>query len=506
MSAIETKSHSSARPAAKARKAITVSSLLNGFLDLLSSVRFGVIILCLLVVANMLGMIIMQQNVEGFDKYYAESTPSQQLVYSVLGLFDIYHTWYFYLLLLTLSLNLVLASIDRFPSAWKYISEKKLEASRAYLLKQEHHARIDIEAEGGKSVKELIAHAFRSVGLKSVVIEKDNRTIVFGERGVWNRLGAYAVHVALLTIFTGFFLTSKFGVTGQMQLMPGTKSSEIKKLDYYLDTITPVSVGLPFSVTCTDIQQKLIKKEGSIQSSNTIDWLTRIKIKDEYGERDALVHLNDPYDYRGYRLFQASFLESGVARTVTLRLTPEGGGTPQEVSIPRDGSTTLADGTKIEFMNFYSDFSLQGGKPESASNDYNNPAAQLKVTTPSGQQLGAYAFSIELPTGAPIGAPIGGYKFRLIDYEKVALGHILSIQHDPGRYPFYIGGVLLGLCLGGVFFFSHQRVWAVVTEGAEGRSEVVLGGNTNRNKLGFEDRFKRLTKALGAASEEVKET
>src|SRR5258708_7790861 len=142
MSAIETKSQSTARPAAKARKAITVSSLLNGFLDLISSVRFGIVMLCLLVVANMLGMLIMQQSVEGFDKYYAECTPSQQLLYSVLGLFDIYHMWYFNLLLLVLSLNLILASIDRFPSAWKYISEKKLEASRAYLLKQERHAQL----------------------------------------------------------------------------------------------------------------------------------------------------------------------------------------------------------------------------------------------------------------------------------------------------------------------------------------------------------------------------
>ena len=38
---------------------------------------------------------------------------------------------------------------------------------------------------------------------------------------------------------------------------------------------------------------------------NTLDWLTRIRIKDPArGETDALVHLNAPYDYGGYRFFQ----------------------------------------------------------------------------------------------------------------------------------------------------------------------------------------------------------
>ena len=56
-----------------------------------------------------------------------------------------------------------------------------------------------------------------------------------------------------------------------------------------------------------------------------------------------------------------------------------------------------------------------------------------------------------------------------------------------------------------VFFFSHQRVWALVEEGGGQKGfEVVLGGNTNRNKLGFEDRFKRLTAAIAGRPDETK--
>ena len=105
-------------------------------LDFLSSVRLGVTLLCILVVLSMIGMLIIQQNVQGFDAYYAALTPAEKMVYGSLGFFDIYYAWYFKLLLLVLSLNIILASIDRFPSAWSYISKPKLTATRAWLESQ----------------------------------------------------------------------------------------------------------------------------------------------------------------------------------------------------------------------------------------------------------------------------------------------------------------------------------------------------------------------------------
>src|SRR5215210_7534002 len=94
--------------------------LVNRMLDFISSVRFGVVQLCILVFLAMAGMLIMQQNVEGFDAYYASLMPAEKAVFGALGLFDIYHSWYFNLILLTLSLNIILASIDHFPTAWSY--------------------------------------------------------------------------------------------------------------------------------------------------------------------------------------------------------------------------------------------------------------------------------------------------------------------------------------------------------------------------------------------------
>jgi cytochrome c biogenesis protein len=124
--------------------------IVNRILDFLSSVRFGVVLLCILVGLSMLGMLIIQQNVQGFDAYYASLTPAEKLVYGGLGLFDVYYSWYFNFILLVLSLNIVLASIDRFPSAWSYVKDPKLSATRDFLFKQKQNAVLSIKAENEK--------------------------------------------------------------------------------------------------------------------------------------------------------------------------------------------------------------------------------------------------------------------------------------------------------------------------------------------------------------------
>ena len=468
-------------------------------MDALSSVRFGVVLLVLLAGACTVGMLVMQVNMDGFDKYYAALTPSQRLLYGKLGFFDIYHTWYFNAMLLVLSLNIVLSSIDFFPKAWTYVARKKLDASAHWLSGQEQHASFTLEGETAAAVAERIGRAARALGLKARVSEKNGATFVFAERGAWNRLGAYAVHVALLTIFVGGFMTARFGHTGQMFLRPGESAAEMTE-QVFSDEGQPsqVRLELPFAVECTDIQQKLLERNGGISPANTLDWLTRVRIKDpERGQTEALVQMNRPYDYRGYRFFQSSFTPEGKAREIRLVVTPEGGGAAQQLTIRRDGSAQLADGTRVEFADFFPDFVMNGARASTQSPDYNHPAAALRVYNAAGQFERAYAFREGQADAAPIaGRAVGGYRFRLADFERVGDAHILSVQRDPGASVVYAGFILLTVTLCAVFLFAHQRVWArIETRGAH-EFEVTVGGNTNRNKLGFEDRFKKLVKAV----------
>lgn len=486
---------------AKKPQAFSLGTAIDRFLNLISSVPFGIVQLSLLITACMIGMLIQQQELETFAGYYAELTPAEKTVYGRLGFFDVYHAWYFNLLLLTLSLNIILASIDHFPAAWSFIRRKKLTASPTFAMGQKFKEKVELPHLDRQRLVERARAAARKQGFKVRVTEEATRTTVFAERGVWNRLGAYVVHIGLLTIFFGGFMTSR-GYTGMLPVQPDQSSDKMVKQVFNVDhdtgqhAIGAQELQLPFTVEGVDIQQKLIKPEGGLDAGNTRDWITRVRIVDhETGKKtDALIHMNSPFDYRGYRLFQASFNPLGSAREVKLRVTPNGG-QAQEVTIKRNGETKLADGTRLKLVEFNPAVQFTAeGKIDIGSTEYANPAAHLLYITPDGKQGDAWAFN-EAFIGQISNAPVLKQKFVdalpfsvvLTSFEKVSHAHHLSVQFDPGTKIVYLGFTILCLTLLAVFFFAHQRLWIVVEDG-----QVHLGGDANRNRLAFEDRARKL--------------
>lgn len=527
---------STQEPAAKI-KSRKQENILDKLLRLLSSVRFGIVMLSLLLICCMIGMIIMQKDVDGFLKYYRELTPSQRKIWGYLGFFDIYHVWYFNLLLAITGLNIILASIDRFPAAWAYISKPKLSASPNFI----HAQNLTTDAhlnEKSSVVVENIKAAWRKHGFKARVTEENNRITVFAQRNVWNRLGAYVVHVALLTIFLGGFLTSRYGLGGMMQIIPGETSNTFVTSDMTLEGPRMGNAAVPFDIECTDLQQKLIRPEGGLDAQNTIDWLSFVKVHDSGQQTDAVVHMNNPFDIKGstpprlrragqggetqptglelaihkvfggYRLFQSQFTPIGNARSIDIWFEPVGGGETQKVSIPRNGSANVPGIGNVEYVDFFPDFQISQQGPGTISPDYNNPVAQLRITKADGMRQNIFAvngrFAEEFYASRPEAIDkdsgqnlllINNHKAILKDFEKVALGHTLAVQYDPGRTPVYFGFGLLSLALCMVFFFSHQRVWAVI-EPDGNKSKVYFGGNTNRNRASFEPRFNTLVESV----------
>jgi cytochrome c biogenesis protein len=461
-----------------------------------SSVKFGVVLLILLGTACFIGMVIMQQSVDGFDRYIAALTPAQRLVYGRLGLFDIYHSWYFNSLLFALSVNIILASIERLPKTWRIHMRPSVTVPVRWLKEQRQNAEIEFDHDTEVAVAKVKGAMSGSGFGRIKTATKGASTYVFGESGVWNRFGAYFVHVGLLTIFIGGFMTAQLGSTGSMMLAPGTNTDLMNETVLDLDKATQVTKRLPFTVMCTDIQQRLLKRDGSLAAQNTIDWITRIRITDGAQVTEGTVQMNRPFDYRGYRLFQASFINIGKARSVTLAATPANGGAPETIQIPRDGAAKLADGTQVGLTEFKANFTMgQQQDDEEESSDYQNPGAILAVGQPGQPTQTAYAFTPAVGNIPVASKPIGGYTFKLVDFEKVADRHILAVQRDPGSAVVYVGFTLLILTLVSVFFFSHKRVWAVITPDGD-TSRIVIGGNTNRSQGAFDEKFNSFVKTL----------
>ncbi|HEX4947065.1 MAG TPA: cytochrome c biogenesis protein ResB [Blastocatellia bacterium] len=499
------------------KRSFGIGGFIDRFLAVISSVPFGIILLVILLTLSMIGMLIQQQELDTFANYFASLTPAEKLIYGRLGFFNIYHASYFNFLLLLLSLNIILASIDYFPKAWKLMRRKKLTASpgftQALRIKHEPLEMPDFTRE---ALVERAKEAARALKYKVTVTDKDNRTTIFGEKGAWNRMGAYAVHLSLLTIFAGGMLTSLKSQQGGMWVQAGTKDDKFMKNVFNLDQVGQQAVELPFTVECLDIRQTLVDKTKSIDSGNTIDWFTKIKITDkETGKvEEALIHMNKPHDWggsflgAGYRMFQASTMEMGSARSINLKATPTGGGATQDVQVMLNGEANLADGSTVRYIEFVPDFQLTPqGQVDTASGEYNNPAAHIEVVKPDGEKERAWVFTEEFQKQLENNAALKdrlagktGFNFLLKDFEKASQAHMLSIQYDPGANWFYLGSAMLCTSLLLVFFFSHQRLWIVCEEG-----KVFIGGDANRNRLGFEDRIKQIAARIKGVVPEPEE-
>src|SRR3982751_3973497 len=170
-------------PAPKTQPTAPASaSIIDRSLRLLSSVRFGIIMLLLLLICCMIGMLVMQQNVEGFRVYYAKLTPATRNLYESLGFFNIYHSWYFTTLLAITGLNIILASVDRFPAAWAYANKPKRIATPRFVAAQAVTQTVSQPGEAD-AVAEQIAAAWRRSGLRARINQADGRLTVFAQRG-----------------------------------------------------------------------------------------------------------------------------------------------------------------------------------------------------------------------------------------------------------------------------------------------------------------------------------
>ncbi len=88
----------------------------------LSAVKTGVVLLIITVVVSAAGTVILQRPATDPDQMERTYSPAVLHVLDTVGLTDVFHAWWFLLLLTLVSLSIVAASIERFPNSWRYFS------------------------------------------------------------------------------------------------------------------------------------------------------------------------------------------------------------------------------------------------------------------------------------------------------------------------------------------------------------------------------------------------
>ncbi len=438
----------------------------------MGSIRTGIVLLILIGIATFAGTIILQRPINDANKLHQAYSPETLRWLDALGLTDVFHSWWFAAMLALLSANIVVASLDRWPHVWRYFARPYRRAEPHFLasLSLQHEIRIRDEA-GGIAAAEA---AFRSVGLRPQRVLKDTVSL-YAEKFRIARLAPFVVHASLLLIFAGVMIDGLWGFRGYISLVPGETGRQIEMRDGTRKT-------LPFSLRCDGTGQENYP-DGSPKR-----WWSKLAVVENGRQAQAKeIAVNDPLVYRGVRFFQSGYGPTGELQAVKLTATAKAGGARQTVELAPGQSVPLDSATTLRLEQFVPDFEIVGNQIQSRSQQPNNPALQLVVSTAKGD-VSTWVFPRMPEFSHGSTAP---YDFAVVGLEPQHYTG-LEVSYEPGQWGVWAGVIVMGFALALVFYFVHIRFWAVPVDDGRGRLVLWVGASASKNRDEVEERFNRL--------------
>ena len=451
----------------------------------IASIQTGVVLLILVVILAAVGTIVLQRPVTEPDEMQSAYSPQALRIMDAVGLTDVFHAWWFLTLMALVSLCIVAASIDRFPNSWRFFSRPYKypdESFRRALHPQKSLAIADEEAG-------LVAaqRALHSLGFKPERVVREDHFGIFAERHRISELAVYVVHASLLLIFFGTIVDGLWGWRGTLNLNEGQTSNVVELRD-------GTTRALPFAIRCDSAGQE------NYQDGTPKKWWSKLAVVEAGRDvKKKEIVVNDPLLYSGVRFYQSSYGPNGKVDKLALIATPSNGsGQKQELGLAVNDTVSLDPDTTVRFAEFIPDYAVRDGQVYRKSNELENPAAHLVVTSKSAGK----DFDVWFPPLEEVAdnskAP---YQFHATDLK---MGHFtgLQVSHEPGQWGVWSGVVLLGVGLAFVFYVVHMRFWAVaVCDPKTGKCSLWVGGTANRNRDAFEQRFNAL---VASVEEELK--
>jgi len=451
----------------------------------IASIQTGVVLLILVVILSAAGTIVLQRPVTEPDEMQSAYSPHVLRILDAVGLTDVFHAWWFLGLMLLVSLCIAAASIDRFPNSWRYFSRPYKYPDESF--RRASHPQKSLAIADEESGLVAAQRALHALGYKPERVVREDHFSIFAERSRISELAVYIVHASLLLIFFGTIVDGLWGWRGTLNLNEGQTSNLVELRDGTTRT-------LPFAIRCDSAGQE------NYQDGTPKKWWSKlVVVKDGRDVQKKEIVVNDPLLYSGVRFYQSSYGQNGKVDKFVLVATPSNGsGEKQEIGLALNDTVPLDADTTVRFAEFFPDYAVRDGQVYRKSNELENPAAHLVVTSKSAGK----DFDVWFPALDEVAdnskAP---YQFQATDLK---MGHFtgLQVSHEPGQWGVWSGVVLMGVGLAFVFYVVHMRFWAVpVCDPKTGMSSLWIGGTANRNRDAFEQRFNNL---VALVEEELK--
>lgn len=441
----------------------------------LTAVRTGIILLILIGLASAAGTLVLQRPITDPADLARAYSPATLVWLDRLGLTDVFHSWWFLALMTLLATNIVLASLERWPEAWRYFSRPYLKPEHHFMSALPMQEEIPItDSRAGVRAAEI---AFQKLGLKARNVGKGDQVSLYAERHRFARLAAYVVHASLLTILLGGIVDGIWGYRGFVALTLNGSVDEIELRD-------GAKMKLPFTVRCEGAGQ-----ENYPDGSPRRWWSKLVVIENGKEVQRKEIEVNEPLVHRGLRFYQSSYGQSGEVGAVKLAATSKGnGGAAQEFTLALGEVKSLGEGATVTFARFIPDFVVRGREVETRSNELNNPAILLLVQEKGSEPIKVWLFPRFPDFSHPNSA---NYSFQ---YRDMEMGYYtgLQVSHEPGQWAVWAGCILMAIGLAMAFYFVHLRAWAVPVSDGRGRLVLWVGASASKNRDELEEKFRKL--------------
>lgn len=239
----------------------------------LRSMKFGMILLVLVIACSFAGSMIVQQRapMEYVNRYGADAA---QLILA-LGLNDVFSAPYFIVLMAALCLNLILCSLVRLP---------RVLGAKAALLARAETAKADTPLEHAQAEK-LQAYFEKRRFLKR---QSGGRIIYFKNSAGF--YGSFITHLSfLLILVVGATAVITADVRDQT-VMPG-------------ETLT-LEDGVSITVDRFQIEDE----------TGTLDYASELTVTDGSKSVSREIRVNEPLSFEGYKIYQQTYGTAGAVR------------------------------------------------------------------------------------------------------------------------------------------------------------------------------------------------
>ncbi|MFP4531284.1 MAG: cytochrome c biogenesis protein ResB [Desulfobacterales bacterium] len=449
-------------------------NLTNKVWKFFASVKLSVVVLLALAATSVIGTIIPQNaSPMMYMERYGETLYT---IFNALDFFDMYHAWWFQLLMGLLTINIIVCSIERLSKTWKIIFPKKINFQANRFRKSPNRVEwtADAKPNGLKNTyQSYLARHYRHITTQ----ETDSGLLIFGEKGRWTRLGVYAVHFSILLLVIGGLIGSFFGFEGFANVHEGESVQQISLRNQ------DEQKRLPFAIRCDDFSI------SHYDSGMPKEYRSSISILND-GEvvHKADIRVNDPLRYQGINIFQSSYGRTPGEKFTVVFTDPESdmtyekqGAIGARIPMPSDKGTLVVE-------DFRSNFNFRGHNI--------GDSFICRIIPPEKQSDPETGNFFVLPLNHPRFDRMRGGDFA-ISVKDVEFGYYTGLQvtRDPGVPVVYAGFILIIIGCYITFFMLHKQV-CVELAGKNGQTQVMLACVSGKNRPGMKAAARRLAGQL----------